>query len=353
MRIIGIDVHKVHSQVCVQDEQGHVMLETRIKTEAERFATVLGPWAPAKVLLESACESEWVARTLEALQLEVIVADPNYAPMYATLTKKVKTDQRDARALADACRLGAWRKAHRLSDEQRRVRQRLVVRDQLVSQRSSLISLVRSLTRAEGVRLNRGATDAFWWKTARAQWPRERLPAVAPLLHQLACLEDSIEVLDRELEVLARQDERIRRLQTVPGIGVITALGFVSIVDDHGRFESAHQVESYLGLVPSESSSGERRLRGHITKVGNSLGRRLVTQAAWAVLNCKGDEARPLIEYFERLAATRGRRIALIALARRLTGILFALLRDGTTFKPEQARTRQRGPTRQYKLRQQ
>ena len=85
------------------------------------------PWA--RILLEASTESEWVARCLEALGHEVIVADPNFAPMYATRTRKVKTDRRDARALADACLLGAYHPAHRLSDPQRHVRGRLLVRD--------------------------------------------------------------------------------------------------------------------------------------------------------------------------------------------------------------------------------
>jgi transposase len=76
----------------------------------------------ARILLESSTESEWVARCLEGLGHEVVVADPNFAPMYATRTRKVKTDRRDARTLAEACLLGAYRATHRLSDAQRHVR---------------------------------------------------------------------------------------------------------------------------------------------------------------------------------------------------------------------------------------
>ena len=116
MESIGIDVHKVNSQVCVVDENGEVIDERRIRTDRERFATALGKRGRARVLLEASTESEWVARCLERLGHEVIVADPNFAPMYATRTRKVKTDRRDARALAEACLLGACRRAHRLSD---------------------------------------------------------------------------------------------------------------------------------------------------------------------------------------------------------------------------------------------
>jgi hypothetical protein len=98
---IGIDVHKKESQICILAEGGELM-ERRIPTQPRRFAEELGARPHARILLESATESEWVARCLEGLGHEVIVADPNFAPMYATRTRKVKTDRRDARALAEA-----------------------------------------------------------------------------------------------------------------------------------------------------------------------------------------------------------------------------------------------------------
>ena len=113
---------------------GGEVVEQRIRTEPERFAAVLGP-RPRRILIEASTDSEWVARRLEALGHEVIVADPNFAPMYATRSRKVKTDRRDARALVEACLLGAYRPAHRLSDPQRHVRGRLLVRDALVRTR--------------------------------------------------------------------------------------------------------------------------------------------------------------------------------------------------------------------------
>src|SRR5262249_40081663 len=121
---IGIDVHKRESQICLLAEGGELM-ERRIRTEPERFAALLGGRARARIAIEAWTDSEWVARCLESLGHDVVVADPNFAPMYATRTRKVKTDRRDARALAEACVLGAYRPAHRLSDPPRHVRGRL------------------------------------------------------------------------------------------------------------------------------------------------------------------------------------------------------------------------------------
>ncbi len=94
---IGMDVHKKASQICILTEEGE-LIERRVRTEPPRFAAVLGERSRARILIEASTDSEWVARCLEALGHEVIVADPNFAPMYATRTRTVKTDRRDARA---------------------------------------------------------------------------------------------------------------------------------------------------------------------------------------------------------------------------------------------------------------
>src|SRR5207249_973543 len=178
---IGIDVHKKDSQICILTEAGE-LLERRIRTEPDRFAEVLGHRSPARILIESATESEWVARCLEALGHEVIVADPNFAPMYAQRTRKVKTDRRDARALAEACVLGAYRRAHRLSDPQRHVRGRLVVRDALVRTRTRYISLIRALLRQQGYRVPSGGAEAFVTRVRALTVPGPLLSLIAPLL---------------------------------------------------------------------------------------------------------------------------------------------------------------------------
>ena len=111
MEHVGIDVHASESQICALTEQGEI-LEQRVRTRPDRFAEVFGGRPRARILIEASTESEWVARCLEELGHEVIVADPNCAPMYATRSRRMKTDRRDAQALMDACRLGAYRPAH-------------------------------------------------------------------------------------------------------------------------------------------------------------------------------------------------------------------------------------------------
>ena len=236
---------------------GGEIIEQRIRTEPERFAAVLGSRPRARILIEASTESEWVARCLEALGHEVIVADPNFAPMYATRSRKVKTDRRDARALAEACLLGAYRRAHRLSDPQRHVRGRLGVRDALVQTRTRYISLIRALLRQQGYRVPSGSAEGFIQRVQDLPLPGRLLSIIAPLLAVMCHVNRQLAYSDATIEHLAVQDPRVPRLRSVPSVGPVTAAAFLAAIDDAARFPHAHQLEAYLGLVPREYSSGD------------------------------------------------------------------------------------------------
>jgi transposase len=337
MEHIGIDVHRNQSQICILTEQGE-LIERRIQSDRARFREVLGSRPPARVLIEASTESEWVARCLEAAGHEVIVADPNFAPMYATRSRRVKTDRRDAQTLAEACRLGAYRPAHRTSDAQRHVRAHLAVREALVRTRSRYISLVRALLRREGIRIRSGTAKTFVQRVNEAELPEPLGLEIAPLFTVLEPINEQIQRCDDRLAQIAKEDSDIERLATVPGVGPVTAVAFKATLDDAARFRGAHQVASYLGLVPRERSSGEKQRRGRITKAGNCRVRTLLVEAAWLILRGKNPATAALRGWGERLALRRGKRIAAVALARRLARILFAIWRDRSSFEPERVR---------------
>jgi transposase len=331
MDTIGVDLHKRESQLCILTEDGE-LLERRIITGRAAFAAVLGARPRARILLEASTESEWVARYLESLGHEVIVADPGFAPMYATRSRKVKTDKRDARTLCEACQLGAYRPIHRASDAQRHVRAELAVREGLVRTRTRYVAIIKAFVRREGLRLRSGEPQHTAAKLAELALPASLVQEIAPLVSLLGPLNEQIDAANARLTALARTDPIVPRLRTVPGVGPVTAVAFVAALDEITRFESAHQVQAYLGLVPCEYSSGERQLRGRITKRGNTRARSLLVEAGWRILRSADSDAIPLRTWAERIAGRRGKRIAVVALARRLAGILFAIWRDNTTY---------------------
>lgn len=332
MDTIGMDLHKRESQLCILTDAGE-LLERRIATTRERFTEVLGSRPPARILLEAATESEWVARHLESLGHTVIVADPNFAPMYATRHRGVKTDRRDARTLMEALRLGAYRAIHRASAGQRHVRAQLAVRDALIRTRSRYVNVVRALTRREGLRVPTGNPEHLERKLAALDLDGALGRELAPLRLVLAPVNAEIERANEQLAAAAAGDPLIARLRTVPQIGPVTAVAFVATLDDVARFRTAHQVQGYLGLTPREYSSGDRRQRGRISKTGSPRMRSLLVEAGWRVLRSRDPGLAALRAWGEQVAQRRGRNIATVALARRLAGILYALWRDGTTFR--------------------
>ena len=146
-------------------------------------------------------------------------------------------------------------------------------------------------------------------------------------------LQQQLAYSDERSAAVTQTDERVRRLQSVPNIGPVMAAAFVAALDDAARFRRAHEVEAYQGLVPRELSSGETQRRGRITQAGSSRVRWLLNQAAVSMLRLHDPRAAALREWASRIAAGRGKGIAVVALARRRAGILVALLRDGSVYE--------------------
>ncbi len=326
----AIDLHMRYSHIRIIDADGQVVREQRVMTSAERLVAVFSGHGPMRILVETGTESEWVAQALETAGHEVIVADPNYAPMYGEIRRKVKTDRRDVAALAEANRRGWYRATHRVSAAQRALRRTLRSRRLLVQMRSGTIALIRSLLRQSGYRLASGSSERVPRRLAQLVLPADLAETIAPLRRTVSTLTTEIAEMNVRLQTQADADPIVLRLQSVPGVGPVVALTFRAFVDDVARFSSAGQVSAAIGLVPREDSSAERRHRGHITKAGPRELRSLLVQAAWACWRSKASAT--LRAWVERLASRRGRRIAVVALARRLSRILYALWRDQSVF---------------------
>ncbi len=327
----AIDLHAQSTWIRIVEPDGRAVLERKVPTTAEALTAVFTEQPPARIVIESATESEWVAQTIEACGHEVIVASPTYALMYGHRDRQIKTDRRDVVALAEACRHGIYRAAHRVSPAQRQTRRALRVREQLVRMRTQLINLVRAQLKQEGYRVPRCASEALPRRYAALTLPAPLRVALAPALTMIASLTEQIALSDTALGAVAAAEPVVQRLRTAPGVGVITALTYRAVLDDVDRFGDARGVAAYLGLVPREDSSGTRHRKGAITKAGPNQLRVLLVQASWVVWRQRTGRG-PLHAWVEALAARRGKRIAIVALARRLGRILYAMWRDGTDY---------------------
>jgi transposase len=203
----------------------------------------------------------------------------------------------------------------------------------LVETRAQYIATIRGLARARGERIGSCAADDFVTKLGHAVLGPQTRAMIAPL--ESALQRNAVELArtNGHLEQLAAKEPMIERLTTAPGVGLVVAAMFVSVIDEAHRFDNAHQVESYLGLVPRENSSGGKRKLGAISKQGNGYLRQLLVQGASCILRGR-DHDEPLRRWGRGVCERRGRKIACVAVARRLAGILWAMWRKGAVYEP-------------------
>jgi transposase len=209
----------------------------------------------------------------------------------------------------------------------------------MVRTRAKSISLIRALLRRDGLRIASGTARSFTVRLAALQMSGELQAEIAPLLVLMDALNEQIKRADAQLAQLVKEDLTVKRLTSVPGVGVVTATCFVATLDDVTRFPDAKQARAYLGLVPSEYSSGERQQRGRINKAGPNRARYLLVEAALAILRRRNSQTAALHDWALKIKERRGMKIAVVALARKLAGILYAMWRDSADIKATAAST--------------
>ena len=282
----AIDLQKHESQIRIVKEDGAIV-DQRIATTRDRFAAVFWGRPRMRIFLEASTESEWVAQHLERFGHEVIVADPNFTPVYSHRSRRIKTDRRDVAALAEACQRGYYRAAHRRSAAQRTVQCQLNIRRELTDSRTRAISLALAMTRGAGLRIRSGSTESFLTRLSALDLPSSIAATLAPLRHLITVLNEELTQADDAFAKLVADDPVVTHLTTMPGIGPITASAYVAALDDVSRFGRAAQVTSYLGLVPCGYSSGEQQRRGRVVRSAHPPVQALLVQAAWRMSRSK------------------------------------------------------------------
>ncbi|WP_438025846.1 IS110 family transposase [Sorangium sp. So ce233] len=337
MRSVALDLG-VHEISFCEVAGGAVVLRRTVRS-LDSLQDLLGPSSsPARVAIE-ACREAWAVHDkLRDWGHDVLVVDTTRARQLGIGQHGRKNDRLDAEALARAVERGGIPLAHVLSPHRRAIRHQLAVRRALVETRAQYVTTVRGILRACGHKLARCTTESFLTVLSAAALPAETRQLVGPLVTALEMLTPQIALADAALEQLCTHEPVIVRLTTAPGVGLVVAAAFVSVVDEAKRFHHAHQLASYLGLVPLEDTSGGRGKQrlGSITKQGNAYLRALLTQAAHTILRHKsGDD--PLRRWAKAIDERRGRHVAVVALARRLSGVLWAMWRDGTVYDAQSA----------------
>ena len=248
----------------------------------------------------------------------------------------IKTDRRDAEGIARLLHLGWFRPVHCKPVSAQETRAVLGARKAIQQNMIALEMSLRGLLRNFGLKvgaISRGRFEARIRELAEGNLMLET--AITPMLRARACLRQELAGLEKRVRQSAVDDPVCRRLMTMPGIGAVVALTFRAAVDDPSRFRSSKKVGPWVGLTPSRNQSGERYVSGGITKAGDVNLRRALCQAATVMMN-RG-RSTWLRTWGAQLAQRRGRKIAMVALARRIAVILHRIWVDGTTFQSDRA----------------
>jgi transposase len=330
MEHIAIDLGGKESQICVRSPDGEVVLEKKHPTR--HLGRLLKGRPASRVVLETSAEAFRIADQALACGHQVRVVAATLVRSLGVGARGVKTDQRDARVLSEVSTRIDLPSVHVPSSASRELKSICGTREVLIGARTKLINNVRGWMRTQLWRIRTGASKTFPVRVrAHAALVGEELPEhISRVLAILDMLNEQLREADRQLAQAAADSDACQRLMTVPGVGPVTAVRFAAALDDVRRFSSAHSVQSYLGLTPGEYASSTYQRRTGITKAGPSAVRWTLVQAAWAAIRRRS--ADPMVIWATEVAKRRGWKVAVVALARKMAGILYAIWRDGTAY---------------------
>jgi transposase len=331
MIIIGVDFHPEFQEIASVDSETGEYQEKRLAhpEEAEQFYRSLAAVSKAvRVGMEASGHGRWFERLLEGLGLELWRGDAEV--IRAKRGRKQKTDREDARHILKLLLKDDFPKIWVPSWENRDLRQLLWHRHRMVQARTRVRNQLQAIALNEGLR----SKKRLWGPGGRQQlecfqlapWASRRRRELLELLDRLT---PTITELSQAIEQQAEKCPEAKRLTTHPGVGALTALAFVLIIGNTERFRCGKQVASYLGLVPLEESSGNRRRLGHITKQGSSIVRFLLVEAAQVTVR---DVPEWRSKYFH-LMMRRGKKTAKVAMARKLAVCLYWMWRKGWDYE--------------------
>lgn len=340
MKILALDLGKFKSVACVFNTDVTTERYVKVATTAKAIHDLVVDEEPDRVVLEICSMTGWVVDLLRGLGIEPEVASTN-GEAWKWRKVKNKTDQTDALKLVRLSAVGGLELVHVPEREIRQWRQLIKYRQGLVHQRTRVKNRIRELLNSEGLGQARGAKA--WSEAGRLALEALALPmeecGLGDLwrgmldveLTALNATERQLAQVERKLNELGKVNQQVQLLQTIPGVGPRLAEVLVTALDKPERFARARDVGAYLGLVPSRFQTGVTDRSGRITRKGNRLARSLLVEVGWIGQRYNA-WLREIYANVQRGSKTR-KKIAVVAVARRLAVCCWAMLRDGTPWR--------------------
>jgi transposase len=340
---VGLDVGDKITNFCARDAEGTIVHEGRIHSTREGLEHLASLYPRGRCLMEVGTHSPWMERHLEGLGIITTVCEARRANEHNR--NKRKTDRLDAQRLANMLRTRSTDIVpvlHRSLEDQK-CWSILVARDGAVRARTKLINLVRGLCKSVGGRLPKKSAEAFG--SLKEFVPQELSATLAPIFALVETLSDTIRGYDKQIEVATKKAHpEAKLLRTIPGVGPISAFGFVLAVGNINRFKHTRNVAAYFGLVPQVRSSGKSDPELRISKRGNGVVRRLLTCAGHYVLGPLNKTESDLRTWGLKIAgdgSKKKKKRAVIAVARKIAVVMAAMMKSGEPYDP--FRTAKRG----------
>jgi len=344
MNYCGIDLGGMSSYAFVTDEHGRKLWSGPVETTKPGLMQLVQRFCSEglAIAVEAGNQTAWVYEELVLHGAKVTVVNPNQVKLIAESRRK--TDKVDAKILCELLRVGGLpRPVHMPTAGARELRGLLVARRQLITARVKLCNVVRGMLRQTGVRLaaRELSSKAGWQRLLHVGFEHDHLlDIVTAYYDSFLALTKSIQELDKQLSEREMSEPRAARLKTMPRVGRIAALTFLAAVDDENRFASSRKLIGYSGLAPSVRQSSERTQHGAISRQGRRELRAVWVQIAHLVARDRSRATQPLRSWFNRVAGKRGKKTALVALARRLLVIAFQLLKTEQDYDVNRLRKR-------------
>lgn len=330
----GIDVSLKESSVCVVDSAGKVVREVKVASEPEalvRYFDELG-LPVGRIGLEAGPLSQWLHAGLIAAGREVVLLETRHVKA-ALSAMTVKTDRKDARGIAQLLRMGWYRPVHAKSAPCKDIRALLVGRKLLQGKLLDVELSIRGILRGYGLKVGEVSRGRFEARIRELTAGHAILETViGAMLAARMALWNEFTRLHREMLKIARADMVCRRLMTTPGVGALVALTYRSAVDDPSRFGKSAATGAYFGLTPKKYQSGETDRDGGVSKVGDSMVRTALFEAAHIMLT-RATRFSSLKRWALGVAQRRGMKRAKVALARKLGVVLHRMWVDKTDFR--------------------
>jgi transposase len=339
MLTIGLDVHQRTSTCCILNTNGKAVKEKTIKGHWSKMLDYLsGLNEPVQVCFEASCGYGVIHDRLAQFAQRVVVAHPGRVRLI--FKAKRKNDRIDAQKLAKLLYLDEVPTVHVPSMDGRAWRELIEMRRRQIDARVRVKNQIRALLRAYGI--VPPPRMGLWTKKGRAWLAEQSWPTPTGalrrdvLLTQLDQSDEIAKTLTDQLDTISDKHPGVILLQTIPGVGPRTAETVVAYIDDAHRFARTNRVASYFGLVPRQDSSANVNRLGHITREGPGTARKMLVESAWRCI----DRCEVMREASERIAGGKKdrKKIAVIAIARRLSRIMLAMLKTGETWNVESLR---------------